>query len=60
MKAGLKEEFVSMWQKYFGQAELPITFYYTSFGACSCRACFAILIHALHERPLLLKNFNLT
>ena len=29
MKAELKEEFVSKWQKYFGQAELPIAFYYT-------------------------------
>jgi len=29
MEAGLKEEFVSKWQKYFGQAELPIAFYYT-------------------------------
>jgi hypothetical protein len=29
MEAGLKDEFVSKWQKYFGQAELPIVFYYT-------------------------------
>ena len=29
MEAGLKEEFLLKWQKYFGQAELPITFYYT-------------------------------
>jgi hypothetical protein len=29
MEAGLKEEFLSKWLKYFGQAELPITFYYT-------------------------------
>ena len=29
MEAGLKEDFVSKWERYFGQAELPITFYYT-------------------------------
>ncbi|MEJ2431491.1 MAG: DUF169 domain-containing protein, partial [Deltaproteobacteria bacterium] len=35
MKAGLKEEFVSKWQKYFGQAELPIAFYYTDQEDCA-------------------------
>ena len=29
MDAELKNEFVAKWQKYFGQAELPISFYYT-------------------------------
>ena len=29
MDAGLKNEFVAKWQKYFGQSELPIAFYYT-------------------------------
>ncbi len=29
MKSGFKEEFMSKWQTYFGQAELPIAFYYT-------------------------------
>ncbi len=30
MKKGLKEEFISKWNKYFGQAELPIAFFYTN------------------------------
>jgi uncharacterized protein (DUF169 family) len=30
MRKGLKEEFSAKWHKYFGQAELPITFYYTN------------------------------
>ena len=29
MKLEFKEEFLQKWQKYFDQAELPITFYYT-------------------------------
>ncbi|MCP4131033.1 MAG: DUF169 domain-containing protein [bacterium] len=30
MKTGLKEEFINKWEKYFGNAELPITFYYSN------------------------------
>ena len=29
MKTGLKEKFLELWSRYFGNAELPITFYYT-------------------------------
>jgi len=29
MKIGLKENFLLLWEKYFGNAELPITFYYS-------------------------------
>ena len=29
MKPGLKEQFVERWRKYFADAALPITFYYT-------------------------------
>ncbi len=29
MKAGLKQQFLDLWKKYFGTAELPITFYYS-------------------------------
>lgn len=29
MDSGLKKDFTSKWEKYFGPAELPITFYYT-------------------------------
>lgn len=30
MKIELKEQFLRLWKKYFGNAELPITFYYTT------------------------------
>lgn len=30
MKAELKDRFLTLWKKYFGEAELPITFYFTS------------------------------
>ena len=30
MKTELKEQFLNLWKKYFGVAELPITFYYTN------------------------------
>jgi uncharacterized protein (DUF169 family) len=30
MKTELKEKFLVLWKKYFGNAELPITFYYTT------------------------------
>lgn len=30
MKTGIKESFLKLWNKYFGDAELPITFYYTN------------------------------
>ena len=29
MDSRLKEEFVVLWKRFFGEAELPITFYYT-------------------------------
>jgi hypothetical protein len=29
MDIGLKEKFSKLWKKYFNDAELPITFYYT-------------------------------
>jgi uncharacterized protein (DUF169 family) len=29
MESGLKEKFISLWRRYFGGADLPITFYYT-------------------------------
>jgi len=29
MEAKLKEDFIRAWRKYFNNAELPITFYYT-------------------------------
>ena len=29
MDIGLKEEFIVLWKRFFGEAELPITFYYT-------------------------------
>lgn len=29
MKAGIKENFIEKWYKYFGDVELPITFYYS-------------------------------
>jgi hypothetical protein len=29
MEMAFKEEFVSLWEKYFNRSELPITFYYT-------------------------------
>ena len=30
MKRELKEQFISLWKKYFNDAELPVTFYYTT------------------------------
>ena len=30
MKIDLKNEFIVLWKKYFGDAELPITFYYST------------------------------
>jgi len=30
MDLKLKEDFISLWKKFFGEAELPITFYYTN------------------------------
>jgi uncharacterized protein (DUF169 family) len=30
MKIELKNEFIELWKKYFGDAELPLTFYYTT------------------------------
>jgi uncharacterized protein (DUF169 family) len=30
MKIELKNQFLKLWKKYFGDAELPITFYYTT------------------------------
>ncbi len=30
MKIELKEQFLSLWEKYFGNAGLPIPFFYTS------------------------------
>jgi uncharacterized protein (DUF169 family) len=30
MKIEFKEQFLSLWKKYFGEAELPVTFYYTT------------------------------
>ena len=30
MKTELKEKFLELWKRYFGNAELPITFYYTT------------------------------
>lgn len=29
MDTALKEQFITLWEKYFGDTELPITFYYT-------------------------------
>ena len=29
MNIELKERFINLWKKYFGEADLPITFYYT-------------------------------
>jgi hypothetical protein len=29
MNIEFKEQFINLWKKYFGEAELPITFYYT-------------------------------
>ena len=30
MKTKLRDQFIVLWKKYFGDAELPITFYYTT------------------------------
>jgi uncharacterized protein (DUF169 family) len=30
MKIEIKEQFIFLWQKYFGDAELPVTFYYST------------------------------
>jgi hypothetical protein len=31
MDIKLKENFIVLWEKYFGNAELPIVFYYSDF-----------------------------
>jgi uncharacterized protein (DUF169 family) len=33
MKIEIKEQFIFLWEKYFGDAELPVTFYYST-GDC--------------------------
>ena len=30
MDIKFKEDFIVLWKKFFGEAELPITFYYTN------------------------------
>jgi len=32
MDIKFKEDFVVLWKKFFGEAELPIAFYYTNEG----------------------------
>ena len=38
MKIELKQQFLELWKKYFGDAELPITFFYTTGDAGAERA----------------------
>ena len=35
MDARFRDRFITLWAKYFGEAELPIGFYYTKDEACA-------------------------
>ena len=37
MDAQFRDRFITLWRKYFGEAELPIGFYYTNHEACRGR-----------------------
>ena len=42
MDMGIKDKFVSLWSKYFGEAELPMVFYYTDDESCAEKAPFPV------------------